>query len=144
MRSAALTAGLELREGSVFNPDAMAKLTEKIIEQGYAEGNCVIVGRGAQCILRHKQDAYHVFVYASRRERILRLRKRLEPSADVEEHLGKMDGERARYVQERFGKCWTDPHLYDLMISSHEDEGVTARVILNAMQGAPVLAQATQ
>jgi len=47
-------------------------------------------------------------------------------------------------VQERFGKCWTDPHLYDLMISSHEDEGVTARVILNAMQGAPVLAQTTQ
>jgi cytidylate kinase len=144
MRSAVLAAGLELRDGAVFNPDEMTKLTEKIIEQGYAEGNCVIVGRGAQCILRHKQDAYHVFVYASRRERILRLRKRLEPSADVEEHLGKMDGERARYVQERFGKCWTDPHLYDLMISSHEDEGVTARVILNAMQGAPVLAQTTQ
>ena len=104
MRSAVLAAGLELRDGAVFNPDEMTKLTEKIIEQGYAEGNCVIVGRGAQCILRHKQDAYHVFVYASRRERILRLRKRLEPSADVEEHLGKMDGERARYVQERFGK----------------------------------------
>lgn len=141
MRSAALTAGLELREGSVFNPDAMAKLTEKIIEQGYAEGNCVIVGRGAQCILRHKQDAYHVFVYAPHRERILRLRKRLEPGADVEERIRKFDEERARYLLERFGKCWTEPHLYNLMICSHEDEDSTARVIFNAMQGAPVLAQ---
>ena len=118
----------------------MAKLTEKIIEQGYAEGNCVTVGRGAQCILRHKPDAYHVFVYAPHIERILRLRKRLEPGADVEECIRKFDEERARYLQERFGQCWTDPHLYDLMISSHEDEDSTARVIVNAMQGAPVLA----
>lgn len=136
MRSAALTAGLELREGSVLNPDEMAKLTEKIIEQGYAEGNCVIVGRGAQCVLRHKRDAYRVFVYAPHRERILRLRKRLEPGAEVEERIRKMDEERARYLLERFGKCWTEPHLYDLMICSHDDEGSTARVILNAMQDA--------
>ena len=34
-----------------------------------------IVGRGTQCILVHKHDSHHVFVYASLRERILRLRK---------------------------------------------------------------------
>jgi cytidylate kinase len=142
MRSAALAAGLELREGSVFNPAEMARLTEKIIEQGYAEGNCVIVGRGAQCTLRHKPGVFHVFVYAPHRERIMRLRKRLEPGIRPEEQIRKIDEERAKCLQERFGKCWTDPHLYDLMISSHEDEDLTARVILNAMQGAPVLAQA--
>lgn len=142
MRSAALAAGLELREGSVFNPDEMGKLTQKIVEQAYADGNCVIVGRGAQCILRYKPDTYHVFVYAPHRERVLRLRKRLEHGADVEQRMRKVDEERAKYVQGCFGKCWTDPHLYDLMISSHEDEDLTARVILNAMQGAPVLAPA--
>lgn len=138
MRSAALAAGLELREGSVFDAQEMVKLTQKIVEEGYAEGNCVIVGRGAQCILCHKPDVFHAFVYAPYRQRILRLRKTLEPGANVEERIRKVDDERAKYLQGCFGRCWTNPHLYDLMILAREDEDSTARVILNAMHGAPV------
>lgn len=140
MRSAALAAGLELGEGSVFDAQAMVKLTQKIVEQGYAEGNCVIVGRGSQCILSHKPDVFHAFVYAPYKQRILRLRKRLEPGAKVEERIRRVDRERTEYLQEYFGKCWTDLHLYDLMILSREDEDSTARVILAAMQGEPELA----
>ena len=139
MHSAALAAGLELREGSVFNAQEMITLTQKIMEQAYVEGNCVIVGRGAQCILCHKPDVFHVFIYAPYRQRILRLRKRLDPDVKIEERIRKVDDERARYLQEFFNRCWTNPHLYDLMILSGDDEDATARLILNAMQGAPVM-----
>ena len=46
-----------------------------------------------------------------------------------------MDGERAKYLHEYFGKSWCSPHLYDLMISSKEDEDETARAIAYAMTG---------
>ena len=78
MRSAALAAGLELADNSVFDAEEMVKISEKIIEKAHAEGNCVIVGRGSQCVLQHRPDVYHVFVYAPVKERILRLKDRLE------------------------------------------------------------------
>jgi cytidylate kinase len=134
MRGAALAAGLELREGAVFDAEEMVKLTQKIVEEAHSEGNCVIVGRGAQCILQHKPDVYHAFVYAPLKERLLRLRARLEKGANIEQRIRTVDGERAKYLQEYFGKSWCNLHLYDMMISSHEDEDSTARVILNAMK----------
>jgi cytidylate kinase len=133
MRSAALAAGLELRENAVFDAQEMVKISQKVIEQAYAEGNCVIVGRGSQCVLQRKPDVFHVFVYAPHKERILRLRERLEPGADIEQRIRSVDAERAKYLQEYFGKNWLNPHLYDLMISSHPDESSTVRVIQYAM-----------
>jgi len=135
MRSAALAAGLELREGSVFDADETVKLTQKIVEQAWTEGSCVIVGRGAQCILQHKPDVYHAFVYAPLKDRILRLRNRLEKGANIEQRIRTVDEERARYLQQYFGKSWCNLHLYDLLICSREDEDATARVILHAMTG---------
>jgi cytidylate kinase len=135
MRSAALAAGIELGENAVFDAEEMVKISQKIVEKAYADGNCVIVGRGSQCILQHKPDVFHAFVYAPYKERILRLRDRLEKGANAETRVRTVDEERAKYLQQYFGKCWTNPHLYDLMISSHEDEDATARVILYAMTG---------
>ena len=135
MRSAALAAGLELGESSVFDAEEMVKISQKIIEKAHSDGNCVIVGRGAQCVLQHQPDVFHVFVYAPFKERILRLRTRLEKGANIEQRIRTVDGERAKYLQEYFGKSWCNPHLYDLMISSREDEDSTARVIQFAMTG---------
>jgi cytidylate kinase len=133
MRGAAMAAGVALEEENCFDPDVMADLTRQIIEHAYESGNCVVVGRGAQCILQAKPDVFHTFVYAPRRIRIHRLRTRLEPGANIEQRILDVDGERALFLKQRFGKDWKDPHLYDLMISSGEDEERTARVIEFAM-----------
>jgi len=135
MRSAALAAGLELRDNAVFDAEEMVKISQKVIEQAYADGNCVIVGRGSQCVLQHKPEAFHVFVYAPHRDRILRLRARLPKGADVEQRIRSVDAERAKYLQEYYGKYWLNPHLYDLMVSSHPDEASTVQVIQCAMSG---------
>jgi len=133
MRSAALAAGLELRDNAVFDAEEMVKISQKIIERAYAEGNCVIVGRASQCVLQHKPDVFHVFVYAPHKQRILRLRERLPEGTDIEQRIRSVDAERAKYLQEYFSKYWLNPHLYDLMLSSNEGEDSAARVIQCAM-----------
>ena len=135
MRSAALAAGLELREGSVFDADEMVKISQKVIEKAYTDGNCVIVGRGSQCVLQHKADVFHVFVYAPYRQRIQRLLERLDSGVNLEQRIRTVDAERAKYLQEYFGRSWNDPHLYDLMLCSHVGEEAAARTILYAMTG---------
>jgi cytidylate kinase len=138
VRGVALASGQPLGEDEIFDAHVMTELTRKIIEEAYAVGNCVIVGRGAQCILEHKPDVYSVFVYAPYHERVCRLRTRLPKGVNIEHRLQTVDQERAKYLQQRFGKCWTNPHLYHLMISSSEDEDATARVIYHAMTGKTV------
>jgi cytidylate kinase len=135
MRSAALAAGLELGDNAVFDAEEMVKISEKIIQKAHADGNCVIVGRGSQCVLQCKPDVFHVFVYAPLKQRILRLRERLEKGADIEQRMRTVDGERAKYLQQYFGKSFCNLHLYDLMVSSHPGEEATARTILYAMNG---------
>jgi cytidylate kinase len=135
IRGVALAAGRPLAENDIFDAHSMATLTRRIIQDAYVEGNCVIVGRGAQCILQQKRDAFHVFVYAPLRERLERLKKRLEPGADIEQRLRTVDGERAKYLHQHFGRHWCDPHLYDLMLRSTDDEDAAARVILYSMTG---------
>lgn len=134
MRGAAMAAGVALKEENCFDPDVMTDLTKQIIEHAYADGKCVIVGRGAQCVLQAKADVFHVFVYAPFRVKVHRLRSRLEPGANIEQRMHKVDTERAHYLRLRFGKEWNNPHLYDLMVSSGDDEEKTARVIEFAMQ----------
>ncbi len=135
IRGVAMAAGRPLKEEDIFDAHVMDALTRKIIEEAYDSGNCVIVGRGSQCILQNKADCFHVFVYASLRERMERLKKRLEPGTDIEQRIRTVDAERAKYLAQRFNRSWCDPHLYDLLIRSREDEDFTARVILNAMTG---------
>lgn len=135
MRGVAMAAGGGMDDDEFFDAQTMVQLTRRIIEEAYAAGDCVIVGRGAQCILQHKPDAFHTFIYAPLRERMRRLKTRLEPDADIGERIRKVDGERARYLQRTFGANWCNHHLYDLMVSSKEDEDATARVIYYALTG---------
>ncbi len=135
MRSTALAGGVVPEDTFTFDPDTMLALTRQIIEQAAQDGNCVIVGRGAQCILQSKPDVFHVFVYAPARDRVQRLRTRLGPGVNVEQRMQAVDAERRHYIQKNFSEVWDHPHLYNLMISSHQDENATANVILYAMTG---------
>jgi cytidylate kinase len=118
-----------------FDAGRMSELTRKVVEEAHIKGNCVIVGRGAQCILQHKDDVFRAFVYAPFAERAHRLQLRLQPGINVEQRIRDVDQERAEFLLQNFGKCWNNPHLYNVMLSSSENEDRTARVLLYAMTG---------
>jgi cytidylate kinase len=121
-----------------FDAEVAARLTRRVIEEAAEMGNCVVVGRGSQCILQARADAFHVFVYAPRNERMERLRQR-DPhmaKAELEKKLGAQDAVRAAYVRDHFGKDWANRHLYQLMISSCLGEEAVVSIILAAMQAA--------
>lgn len=139
MRGVAMATGQPLNEHDIFDAHVMTEFTRRIIEEAYTAGKCVIVGRGAQCILQNRPDVFHVFVYAPMQERIRRLESRLAKGINIEHRIRTIDEERAQYLRQRFGMNWCNPHLYDLMICSHEDEGTTARIILDAMKEEPTV-----
>jgi hypothetical protein len=120
----------------VFDADAEAVIAKQVIEEAYRLGNCVIVGRGAQCVLHARHDVFHAFVYAGWAERVRRVQARVAPGTDINEVLRAMDAQRLKYVQRHYGKNRLDPHLYDLMINSHDDTEAAAHLILSAMEAA--------
>lgn len=119
-----------------FDGDVAADLTRRVVEEAAEIGNCVIVGRGSQCILQQRQDAFHVFVYAPRSERLARVLEREtgKSKAEVEKKLDTQDALRAAYVRDHFGEDWQNRHLYHLMLSSCLGEEQAVSIILCALQ----------
>jgi len=115
----------------LFDADTMAALSQRAIEEAADIGNCVIVGRASQCILQGRSDAFHVFIYAPRAERLRRVRTRHAGRAEAA--LEARDQERAALIRLYFNQDWANRHLYDLMISSKLGEEVVLSAILSAM-----------
>jgi hypothetical protein len=118
----------------LFDAAAAAALARIVIKEAYAIGNCVIVGRGSQCILRGKEDVFHAFVYARWEDRGRRIKMREPQVADVAALIHSVDEERLRYVRLNYGENQADPHLYDLMVNSKNRISATAGLILMAME----------
>jgi cytidylate kinase len=131
--SAALSIGVIIKEKDNFDEKLMTEFTRRIISHAHAECNCVIVGRGGQCVLRNEPDVFHVFIYAPIPDRASRLYSRHGPNVNVNQRIRSADEERANFIKKHFGESWKDPQLYDLMISSHAGEEATAETILRAM-----------
>ena len=123
----------------MLDADSVAALSKHLVEEAAGMGNCVIVGRGSQCILRRRSDTFHVFIYAPRAERLRRLcsqqPKLTEAEAGVE--LGSQDRTRATYVRRYFHQDWFDRRLYHLMLCSSLGEDAAVSTIVQAMGKMP-------
>jgi cytidylate kinase len=78
----------------LFDADAEAGMANQIIQEAHGLGNCVIVGRGSQCVLHAKPDVFHVFVYAPWADRVRRIQARVAPGANINKLLHFMDAQR--------------------------------------------------
>jgi cytidylate kinase len=117
----------------LFDADTMASLSRQVIEEAAAIGNCVIVGRASQCILQQRRDAFHVFIYAPRAERLSRIRSRHANQAEAELVLEARDQERAALIRRYYNQDWANRHLYDMMVSSKLGDETVLSSILSAM-----------
>ena len=122
-----------LDETEVFDAHTMAILTRRIIIEAAEIGDCVVVGRGAQCLLAGRADTFHVFVHAPRALRQEHLRKRLADVEDIERAMNTVDRRRAEYIRLNYNRNMYDPQLYDLMVNTRIGVEAAVRLMLFAM-----------
>ena len=78
----------------IFDTDRMVWMMQEITNRIAGEGNAVLVGRGAPYFLREHADAFHVFLYAPRAEKIRRTMADGHSQAEAEELVDLVDRER--------------------------------------------------
>ena len=130
LRAAAILAGMPPHE-ALFGAEAIARLTFEAILEAARAGNCVIVGRGAQCVLQGREDVLHVFIHAPWANRVSRVYARTEPGQNIGELIRATDRERARYIRTIYGRDWKDPRLYHMMMNSQVGVDQAARIIID-------------
>ena len=116
----------------VVDPDYLAELSAIVIHEAAKLGQCVIVGRGAQCVLQEREDAFHVFVYGSKQDKLKRVQNRYPTQTECEAALHEFDRIRGVYIRTYYRCDWSNRHLYDLLINSDAGIDRTVDVILNA------------
>lgn len=91
----------------------------KIIEELAAEGDCVIVGRCADFILRDRKDCLHVFIHADMESRAKRIVERYgECDKSPEKRLAEKDQKRKVYYKNYTGRNWGQAQNYDICLNS--------------------------
>lgn len=119
--------------GQVFDTDVMMSMMAQISTKIAKEGNAVVVGRGSPFFLRDHPDAFHVFLYAPRAEKVRRLIADGSSSKEAEEMVDLVDRERIAYVKHYFNADWPTRSLYHVMINTAVGNKAVIETILHTM-----------
>ncbi|HEX8800118.1 MAG TPA: cytidylate kinase-like family protein, partial [Terriglobales bacterium] len=57
---------LNVHRLKLLDADSILRITQQVVQKAASEGNCVIVGRGSQHFLRHRNDTLRIFLYGPR------------------------------------------------------------------------------
>lgn len=103
----------------VFDSERMVDFVRGYLQEQAAKGQCVVVGRGAACMLARTPGAFHVFVYASMARKIRWVEEHFPHRAkDAEREIVATDRRRAEYIRRFHQREWDDRKLYHLMMNS--------------------------
>jgi len=124
-------------EGPEFGVDCdtLQEFTARVIEGAAKEGNCVIIGRSAQCVLRNHPNVLHSLVYGPLAEKIDRMKLRHPHTNDLQGLLNRIDSQRTQYTQRYYGRDWADRGLYHLCVNSTLGIDICAKLIANVASG---------
>jgi cytidylate kinase len=117
----------------VFDTDRMMAMVQDIMDRVSKEGNAVIVGRGAPYFLREHPDAFHVFLYAPRIEKIRRTVADGHTEQEAEEMVATIDRERMAYVKHYFNADWPTRSLYHVMLNTAVGNEPVVQTIIETM-----------
>jgi cytidylate kinase len=118
----------------VFDTDCMMEMMQETMNKIAREGNAVVVGRGAPYLLRENPDAFHVFLYAPRSEKIRRVMAEGHNRQDAEEQVDSVDRERIAYVKHYFNADWPTRSLYHVMLNTAVGNEPVIQTILDTMR----------
>jgi cytidylate kinase len=124
--------------------DALQQFTAHVVEEAGKAGNCVIIGRGSQCVLRNDPRTLHVLVFAPLAEKLERMKHRHPQESDLAGLLRRIDTERLHYVQDYFGCNLSDRHLYHLCVNSTLGLDACAELIVRAIRSSETKQRAEQ
>jgi cytidylate kinase len=117
----------------VFDTDRMMAMMQETMNKIGREGNAVVVGRGAPYLLRENPDAFHVFLYAPRSEKIRRTVAGGHTEEDAADRVDSVDRERIAYVKHYFNADWPTRSLYHVMLNTAVGNDPVVQTILDTM-----------
>jgi uncharacterized protein len=125
--------GTPLTTSQAFDADCMMRMMKGILDRIAEQGNAVIVGRGSPYLLRERTDAFHVFMYAPRQEKIRRLIQSGKSSREAEDLVDNVDHERIAYIKHYFNADWPTRTLYHLMINTGMGDDSVIETVIRTM-----------
>ena len=131
--------GAKVKEMAQLDEDQAISLVQGTIQAAYKEGNVVILGRGAQAILKEMPDVLHVRIEAPLGDRLQRIQDEEIISLEAAREIAtRHDKAAADYLNRFYGVDWCDPMLYDLVINTRK-WGIesAAHLIVNAISLLP-------
>jgi cytidylate kinase len=117
----------------VFDTDHMMILMQDIMNRIAKEGNAVVVGRGGPFFLRQESDAFHVFLYAPRAEKVRRVVSDGRSSHEADDLVDTVDRERIAFIKHYFNADWPTRSLYHVMLNTAMGNEAVIKTILNTM-----------
>jgi cytidylate kinase len=117
-----------------FDTDRMVSMMQDITGRIAEEGNAIVVGRGAPYFLRERSDAFHVFLYAPRAEKIRRLQEDGSSETEAQDLVDMIDRERIAFVKHYFNADWPTRSLYHLMLNTAVGDDPVIETILSTMR----------
>ena len=118
----------------VFDTDQMMSMMSETMVKIAREGSAVIVGRGAPYLLREHPNAFHVFLYAPRSEKLRRIVAEGHSEEEAVDLVDSVDRERIAYVKHYFNADWPTRSLYHIMLNTAVGNEPVVRTILDTMQ----------
>ena len=125
---------IPLDDDKFFDADCLVSMMERITGKIAAEGDAVVIGRGAPYFLQDRKDTFRVFLYAPREEKLRRLVAAGQRLEDAQEMVDSIDAERVAFCRHYFSSDWPRRSLYHMMINTNLGDERVITMILDTMR----------
>jgi cytidylate kinase len=118
----------------MLDADSIVRISEQVVQEAAATGDCVIVGRGSQHFLRTRNDTLRFFLYAPREKKIDRLVSEGKAKAEAETLVDTVDDERGSFIKKYFHADWPNRSVYHAMFNTTSGDETVIQAILSFLR----------
>jgi cytidylate kinase len=119
---------------NLVDSENISRFSQRVVLHAAGQGECVIVGRGSQIFLSTRPDAFRVFLYAPREDKVRRLLSRGKSEREANELVDTVDHERAGFLEKYFHVVWPDRAVYHVMLNTAAGDEAVVETIVNCMK----------